>query len=228
MHWLMQAARRRVPVLPGVIEAWLKRDVVDAETFAELTDELKAKAFTVSGQAWAALLEDLYLAIYRAIATGMTASDWAREVWPKIAEQYGEYGAAVAARLDLIFRTNVQAAYAAGRYSAMFARDMLVLYPYWRYRAILDTRVRPEHRALHGSVFRKDDPAARGYLPPLGFNCRCVAEELDDEDVRAGGWTVREGSALYADPAIGPPPPGWDTDRVSALVPAALRFIPSR
>lgn len=35
-----------------------------------------------------------------------------------------------------------------------------------------DDRVRPEHAALHGEIFRIDDPMAP--VPPLDFGCRCA------------------------------------------------------
>lgn len=35
-----------------------------------------------------------------------------------------------------------------------------------------DDRVRPAHRALHGKIFRLDDPGAP--VPPLDFGCRCA------------------------------------------------------
>lgn len=225
MHWIFRAARGEGSVLEWVIELWLKRDVLDPETFAALADELKAKAFTVKGDAWAVLREDAYKAISDALTDGKTVSEFVKDLWPKVAQKHGAYGAKVAAHMDTIFRTNVQAAFAGGRYARMFRPDMVELYPFVRYRAILDTRVRPEHRELHGKVFRKDDPYARRYYPPLGFGCRCVLEELDEEDVRGGGWSVTPGHTLYTDPAIGPPPEGWDTDRVAALVAKSLEAL---
>jgi hypothetical protein len=35
-----------------------------------------------------------------------------------------------------------------------------------------DSHVRPAHRALHGKIFRLDDPAAP--VPPIDFGCRCA------------------------------------------------------
>ena len=35
-----------------------------------------------------------------------------------------------------------------------------------------DDRVRPEHAALHGTVWRLDDPGAP--IPPLSYGCRCA------------------------------------------------------
>lgn len=42
------------------------------------------------------------------------------------------------------------------------------------YVTMADERVRPEHAALHGTVWSGDDRNAP--IPPLGYNCRCKAE----------------------------------------------------
>jgi hypothetical protein len=45
---------------------------------------------------------------------------------------------------------------------------------WFRYVTQEDGRVRPEHRALHGKIFRFDDPNAP--IPPLDYGCRCGIE----------------------------------------------------
>lgn len=55
--------------------------------------------------------------------------------------------------------------------------------PYWKFVTVGDDRVRDSHRALDGKIFRKDDSEAWRFLPPLGFKCRCDAEDvLEDYD----------------------------------------------
>ncbi|MBN0210460.1 minor capsid protein, partial [Pseudomonas aeruginosa] len=74
-------------------------------------------------------------------------------------------------RLDTIYQTNMQSAYMAGRYAAAYeARET---HPYWMYVAVMDGVTRPSHAALHGKVFRWDDPIWQHITPPNGYNCRC-------------------------------------------------------
>lgn len=43
-----------------------------------------------------------------------------------------------------------------------------------------DDRVRPEHAALHGNIFRIDDPMAP--VPPIDWGCRCAMRYVGKED----------------------------------------------
>jgi hypothetical protein len=43
-----------------------------------------------------------------------------------------------------------------------------------------DERVRPSHAALHGLVFRLDDPTAP--IPPIDFGCRCAMAYVGKPD----------------------------------------------
>jgi len=78
--------------------------------------------------------------------------------------------------------------------------DNIDIAPFWQYKTVKDNRVRPEHRALHNKVFRKDDKSAWQFLPPNGFKCRCDDIELIDWD----------GEVSNLEDAIGADPDGWD------------------
>ncbi|RUA57242.1 phage minor head protein [Pseudomonas aeruginosa] len=91
-------------------------------------------------------------------------------------------------RLDTIYQTNMQSAYMAGRYAAAYeARET---HPYWMYVAVMDGVTRPSHAALHGKVFRWDDPIWQHITPPNGYNCRCRIVALTEAAVRRRGLTV--------------------------------------
>lgn len=93
-----------------------------------------------------------------------------------------------ARRLQTIFRTNVQTAYAAGRWNRFIANagDR----PYLQYVAVMDGRTRPGHARLNGKVFRIDDPIWQIIAPPNGFNCRCAVRALSQADVDRLGLKV--------------------------------------
>lgn len=59
-------------------------------------------------------------------------------------------------------------------------REDADLYPYWRYSGRLDSRERPEHRALEGLILRIGDPAGDALFPPSDWNCRCTGIPVDD------------------------------------------------
>lgn len=52
------------------------------------------------------------------------------------------------------------------------------VYPYLRYKAVMDGRTRSEHAALNGLTRPIDDPCWHIIYPPKAFNCRCSVEPL--------------------------------------------------
>lgn len=75
--------------------------------------------------------------------------------------------------------------------------DMLTdkdLYPYWIYQGRLDSRERPEHRALEGLIFRLGDPYGDAMFPPGDWNCRCKGKQVDDLFLRDGHRSVQTNS----------------------------------
>ena len=62
--------------------------------------------------------------------------------------------------------TNINTAYAAGRYKQQL--EDVDIAPYMQYMCIVDDATRPEHRAMHGKIFRYDDPFWTSFYPPNG------------------------------------------------------------
>jgi len=121
------------------------------------------------------------------------------------------------AKLDNVYRTNIQSAYQAGRYAQM--SRVTETMPWWRYVAVQDDRTRPEHMALHGIVRRYDDPFWRTRYPPNGFRCRCTVRPMSDAEVKRYGYDTGEGEPDPVDmvdevtgeitPVIGQADEGW-------------------
>jgi hypothetical protein len=81
------------------------------------------------------------------------------------------------------------------------------LYPYWMYKTEEDDRVRDEHAALEGKIFRIGDPEGDDCFCPNGWNCRCHSEPVDDQYIREENKQVSKGSDYLneKDPETGKP-----------------------
>ena len=97
-------------------------------------------------------------------------------------------------RLRIIFDTNLRMSYARGRWERI--ERVAAERPWLRYVSVLDERTRPDHAAWHGTVLRWDDPWWQTHYPPNGWRCRCLVQQLSDDDLKSFGF----------DPSSGPPP----------------------
>lgn len=164
---------------------WADKKLVTRQEFDKLGARARERAFTVSGLSGLDELGQVHSAIAAALSGGEILADFKGRLSGLI-----EAKGWTDRRVDLIFRTNLQAAYMAGRYAQMKA--VADSRPYWRYMAVLDNRTRPEHRALDGLVFRHDHPFWDTWFPPNGFNCRCTVQSLSERQLKERGYTVEE------------------------------------
>lgn len=164
------------------------------EHWLDLAPEQHARAFTVARVTALEILQDIRELLDEALREGRTQR-WFRQELVEALQRAGwlpraeEIGLLMPWRVATIFRTNLQTAYMAGRYLQQL--EMARERPYWQYVAVLDDRTRPAHRALHGLVFRADDPFWQTHYPPNGFNCRCRVRTLTEREVRERGLQVR-------------------------------------
>ncbi|MBF0583093.1 MAG: minor capsid protein [Magnetococcales bacterium] len=205
----------------------------------EMTGPEHAKAFTVAKVTRLDLLADIHQAVSKALAEGQTERMFAKDLIP-ILQKKGWWGLKTVTnpdgeeqqvqlgnlhRLETIFRTNLQTAYMAGRYQQM--KQGVKNAPYWQYLAVMDSRTRSTHAALHGRVFRHDDPVWNHIYPPNGFRCRCRIRSLSEFRVKQSGVKV-ESSEGYLTQLTGQ---GEDrlAPRVALKMPGMSQaFIPDR
>lgn len=187
------------------IEYFSSRGLRVAGDWKKVAAAVRAGSFSVAGVMKAQVLEDVRSALQKALDTGQTYDVFKRNLipqlkaagwlgrWPHDTET-GEIlpGKGIKPRrLETIFRTNIQGAYMAGRYKGMVeASDS---HPYWQYISILDESTRPRHRALHGRVFRWDDPIWQVIFPPNGYNCRCRVRPLTEAQLRREWLALSKG-----------------------------------
>jgi len=155
-------------------------------------DILKAahdRAFVVAGATKADLLNDLRNAVDKAIADGKTYA-WFRKEFESIVQKHGWKGwtgsdtqAGRDWRTRVIYKTNLSASYAAGRYAQLTDPDLLKSRPYWKYvHNDMVSHPRPLHVEWSGTVLRYDDPWWQTHFCPNGWGCRCgiVAVTADE------------------------------------------------
>lgn len=168
----------------------------------EMLDQAHDQSFTVAKAMRLDLLSDIRGALETALQEGQTLKQFIADIQP-VLESQGWWGQQVIVdsegvgelvqlgsprRLKTIYQTNLQSAYMAGRKAEM--EQTTETHPYWMYVAILDGKTRPSHRALHGQVFRHDDPIWSAIFPPNGFNCRCRVVALSEAAVKRRGLKV--------------------------------------
>ncbi|MGP3145157.1 phage head morphogenesis protein [Serratia bockelmannii] len=162
----------------------------------DVADEVHACQFTVAGIMKLDVLNDIHQALGTSLAAGGTLRQFQDVLAPTLqrkgwlgrglkADEHGELEGKklMPYRLDTIFRTNLQSAYAAGRYQQQMRNvdDR----PYWQYCAVMDSRTRPAHAILNGRIFRYDDPIWQVIYPPNGYRCRCWVRALNQAQVDA-------------------------------------------
>lgn len=201
----------------------------------EMLGEEHARAFTVAKLTDTDLLAAVQQSLDEALANGVPFKAWAEQLIPKLQDR-GWWGRrdVVApggnpvnvqlgspARLQTIYRSNVQSAYAAGQWDAI--ADQAELAPYLLYDAVDDGRTRPEHRAWDGTVLPVSHVWWRTHYPPNGWNCRCSVIQLSDDDLADMGLQVTDAPASatvpWTNPATGKVEripegidPGWQTN----------------
>ncbi|GAB0056721.1 hypothetical protein SIID45300_01032 [Candidatus Magnetaquicoccaceae bacterium FCR-1] len=173
-------------------------------SWRDMTSQEHALEFTVAKAMSLDILADIRTALERAIKEGRTERLFAKDLegilkakgWWGQQEMIGPDGKphivqlGSPRRLETIFRTNLQTAYMRGRHQQMIANadDR----PYWQYVAVMDSRTRAAHRALHGKVFRFDDPVWGHIYPPNGFRCRCRVRALSGLRLDREGLQVED------------------------------------
>jgi SPP1 gp7 family putative phage head morphogenesis protein len=174
---------------PDVAIQYLEnKQLVPSKNWYDIRDAAHNQAFTVANLARIDLLGDIKQSLVDAQRKGLTLEEWRNNITPTL-QKKGWWGKDDNGRdmgnpwrLETIYRTNLQAAYMAGRRHEMLqATDT---HPYWRYVAIMDNRTRPAHKALHGRVMRADDPAWDTIFPPCGL-------ELPLSCFTDDGWSCR-------------------------------------
>lgn len=172
------------------------------------------RAFMVAGAMKADLLADLAGAVEKAIAEG-TGIETFRRDFREIVERRGWHGwtgegtkRGEAWRTKVIYKTNMQTSYSAGRWAQL----MKAGYPLLVYRHGGSLEPRPEHLSWDGLILPVEHPFWASHAPPNGWGCSCYVTGARSERgaVRLGG---KPGKTL---------PEGWNQPSPKTGAPAGI------
>ena len=161
--------------------------------YGQITRDQNDAAFVVAGATKADLLADLRGAVDDAISNGQSLGEF-RKQFEEIVSKRGWTGwigedtkAGRAWRTRLIYKTNLDTSYAAGRWAQMTDPDVVRLRPYWRYIHNTIENPRQQHQRWNNLVLRADDPWWQTHYAPNGFGCNCGVETLNERGLRRLG-----------------------------------------
>lgn len=173
-------------------------------SWTDIWQHQHAHAFVVAGAVKQQLLDDFREAIDQAISQGTSYAAF-REQFRDIVRKHGwSYNGGEGWRSRVIYHTNMQTSYQAGRYQQM--QQITQRRPYWQYKhSNLVEDPRPEHQAWDGLTLRHDDPFWKTHYPPNGWGCRCKVYALSDRDLARQGKTGADTAPdiVYVEQVVG-------------------------
>jgi SPP1 gp7 family putative phage head morphogenesis protein len=174
-------------------------------SYADMLGEAHDHAFTVAKMMDVDMLGQVRASLDSALANGTQFKEWADSLIPTLqsAGWWGKKevidpltGQAIVAqlgspwRLETIFRTNMQTAYAAGAWQEI--EQQAEFAPFLMYDAVDDFRTREQHRLWDRKVVPVNSPWWKTHYPPNGWNCRCGVIQLDATEVKRLGLNVEQ------------------------------------
>jgi SPP1 gp7 family putative phage head morphogenesis protein len=174
------------------------KPVVSRDVFDQLLPELQARAFTITGMVPA----DVAQTVRDLIADVPAGLPWDKQkgLITRALSPYMDEADAIA-KAELLLRVHGQEAYASAADAVM--RRQVAVFPYWQYRTMGDSKVRPAHRALNGLILPANNAFWKTHDPPWEWGCRCIKIPMSDDDVNdirarqskndlEGGWLLSD------------------------------------
>jgi hypothetical protein len=170
-----EPGRIHFPIIDEAAAELSKKNVIDRAGFDRLDEAARAKAFTVTGVDAQETLEKIRDAIAENIAEGADVQAGREKILASVDE--GTFLSP--AHLETVLRVAIQTAFTDGQFKILQHPYVRSGFPFVRWTAIDDDRVRHDHLAMEwhglngGPIYRVDDPTFLAWKPPADFNCRC-------------------------------------------------------
>ena len=147
-------------------------------------------AFVVAGARKSAIIASFAKSIYEVISEGRTLADFRKDFDNIVATNGWNYKGSRNWRSNVIYQTNVNTAYAAGRESQFNDPDFKSAVPYLKYVHSNAENARPIHKSWDQMILTRDDLFWQTHTPPNGFGCGCTKVGVSQEALDASGQKV--------------------------------------
>lgn len=176
----------------NAVQDLISRDIFRRPDFDRLADEAKRRAFTMAGDHTEATIEKIRDVLVEDMEEGPSL----RGFRDKLANAV-DTSPYSPSHLETVFRVNVSSAFSRGSRKIEQQPIMQDLFPYKKYIAVRDSRVRPEHSALMylgydgTNIYRADDREFWDRFDyPWSWNCRCSSRVITKD--AAARYGVKE------------------------------------
>lgn len=160
----------------------LSREVVPSDDYYDKMSGIQRRqAVSIAGMAQTEQIKFVIAQVNSALASGQTFEQFQKSV-NLVDIDLPRY------RLRTIYQTNIQQAYAHGRWTEQQRNK--VDKPYLIYLSKNDSKVRPSHQLLHRTIRPIDDAFWTYNTPPLSFNCRCISRAINKDEAEQRGITT--------------------------------------
>lgn len=219
--------RVRFPVVDDALRVLEHAPQFAGENFMQTAAAVKRGAFAVTGDLADDTIADIQRALQENIAAGADQATFLKDVSALLDEGTG----LSEARLEMVFRTNVQSQLSDAAERAVSNPLVADEFPYRLYMPTRDNRVRPGHLLLGRSglegtaVYRADDPLFLTFRPPWDYNCRCSWAPVTVESAARLG--VKEAQAWVARAEARAEQSGGSAAlHIPDVAPASPQFVP--
>ena len=223
MSWRITADPERYQ---EALDWFLKKNHVPADIAKELEARAKRRAFWVSGAGELRLYSDVFDEIEHALANGTSLGEFKKAVKAKLEAAWAGSVKNPGHRVELIYRNNVQAAYAAGRWHQLQHPALVKYRPFLMYDAVLDARTSEICQACNKTTLPRDDPWWDGHTPPLHHACRSSVRALTKRQGERQGVTgsppTIDGEVVAAQDGFGATPTDIEWQPQADQYPPAL------
>lgn len=163
--------------------SWLNDQIGELpNTLAGIIDQLQLEAAAYGAQVDEATLQKINEALRESIASGESREEWSKRLDAILSTRRGFD--------ETIGRTAYHRSMINGQRQVLEEPVIVDIFPYRKYLATLDDRVRDEHRDFNANIYHKDSPLAAEAKDLLDeYNCRCSEVPLTEEQAMAEGIT---------------------------------------